>query len=731
MGNKIKRKLQTLTCFILVSTMLSGCGMPEELTDKVFAGFVSAFAETESSTSFMTKMIEIADYEGAPEFTGSAEATTAEGEGTETEERPVAADGMAAQTIMIYLVGSDLESEYGSATLDLKEIMEAGVDTEHNNVVVYTGGASEWKLEGLSSYENSILLLNEEQEFTVIDSTVSRNMGEAKTLSSFINYCFDNFSSETYSLILWNHGAGPVYGFGIDENYHDLLTVEEMKEAFENSVGANGRRLEWIGFDACLMNSLEMADLLAPYANYMIASQETEPGWGWNYEFLSELSDEILTGEQMGVKIIDYYMQYGKDIYEACPRLYCDLTLSCIDLNKYQTAEDALDRCFSELDEELTLATYPELVRNREHTRDFGTYASNFDYGMVDAIHLLNQIAPESESATEAVEAIENMVVYSQSNMYNANGISICYPYSSGEEYTNSCIAIQEDIEFSPAYTGFLQKFYAIQNGEQIVSEWDFADAETSATTMESESALGVDVSDISLQLTEEQQANFATADFYILCKITEEDVSAEKYPRVDEMYMFVHLGKDVTLDENGVLHGYYGNQVLYVHDLTTGEYSPMPLILSEEERTEDEVRYVCGVVLTNWGMAELEEWKSEAAQLQIVVNEEYPNGIIRSAVPISEEGEVNPSKQLLDLEDFSDMEMYSRASYVTRGESGEMLGFYNWEESGVFFGHGVDLQNEYCLEMRPLENPENYVCMFRIKDVQGNTSYSELIPLQ
>ena len=28
-------------------------------------------------------------------------------------------------------------------------------------------------------------------------------------------------------------------------------------------------------------------------------------------------------------------------------------------------------------------------------------------------------------------------------------------------------------------------------------------------------------------------------------------------------------------------------------------------------------------------------------------------------------------------------------------------------------------------------ENPENYYCVFRIKDVQGNISYSEMIPLK
>ena len=49
------------------------------------------------------------------------------------------------QTIMVYLVGSDLESDYGNASLDLDEMEAAGVDTAHNNILVYAGGASEWQ----------------------------------------------------------------------------------------------------------------------------------------------------------------------------------------------------------------------------------------------------------------------------------------------------------------------------------------------------------------------------------------------------------------------------------------------------------------------------------------------------------------------------------------------------------------------------------------------------------
>ena len=134
------------------------------------------------------------------------------------------------QTIMVYLVGSDLESDYGNASLDLDEMETAGVDTAHNNILVYAGGASEWQDRGLSSDECTVLLLTD-TGFVPVDTYPAENMGDPLTLSSFLNYGFDFFPADSYSLILWDHGGGPVLGYGVDENFRDLLTLDELSEA--------------------------------------------------------------------------------------------------------------------------------------------------------------------------------------------------------------------------------------------------------------------------------------------------------------------------------------------------------------------------------------------------------------------------------------------------------------------------------------------------------------------
>ena len=68
--------------------------------------------------------------------------------------------------------------------------------------------------------------------------------------------------------------------------------------------------------------SLEVADVFSDYSNYLISSQETEPGWGWNYSFLSSLSEPDMDGARLGQKIIDAYMDFSEAVFEEYPKFY-------------------------------------------------------------------------------------------------------------------------------------------------------------------------------------------------------------------------------------------------------------------------------------------------------------------------------------------------------------------------------------------------------------------------
>lgn len=230
------------------------------------------------------------------------------------------------------------------------------------------------------------------------------------------------------------------------------------------------------------------------------------------------------------------------------------------------------------------------------------------------------------------------------------------------------------------------------------------------------------DTYDITLQLTPEQQENFAYADFDIVCSVEGVGyMEGSDDPRLDEIYMFVYRGRNVELDENGILHGYYGKEAVYGYNETEERYTMIPLIVREEaEQVENEIRYTCPAIISCYKT----KLESESVDMQIVVNEKYPDGVIRKVVQSDEQ-------KILDLNKYDFIEIITGARYFTRGEDGEMIDFFDWEYAGKGLGISMDLTDGYHLERKPLDEPENYYCLFYIEDVNGNVSYSELIPIQ
>ena len=242
-----------------------------------------------------------------------------------------------------------------------------------------------------------------------------------------------------------------------------------------------------------------------------------------------------------------------------------------------------------------------------------------------------------------------------------------------------------------------------------------------------------MDTYDITFQLTPEQQANFSYADYDIVCSVKGVGLLEDSEdPRLDEMYLFIYRGKNVELDEDGVLHGYYGKMAPYMYNETTQSYTGIPLIVKEEaEQVDYELRYTCPAILSNYNIEKISRWKTESVDMQIVVSKKYPKGIIRKVVLDADDEENKSKEKLVDLDDYGSMEIVSGGRYFTRGENGEMIDFFDWEHSNKGLGLGFDLTEEHHLEMKPLDNPEHYYCIFYIEDVDGNVTYSELIPIQ
>ena len=147
-------------------------------------------------------------------------------------------------------------------------------------------------------------------------------MGDPQTLTDFVRDSLRRYPAEEYALILWDHGTGPLEGVCLDEmNEPDRISLDGLAQALDEA--RLPQKLSWIGFDACLMSTLEMANAVAPYADYMIASEETEPATGWNYAFLKGIESDSGSVETAR-RIIDLYAQYSGEMLEYSDELHLE-----------------------------------------------------------------------------------------------------------------------------------------------------------------------------------------------------------------------------------------------------------------------------------------------------------------------------------------------------------------------------------------------------------------------
>ena len=197
--------------------------------------------------------------------------------------------------------------------LDHLDEMLRGLASDEIQVIVETGGTKAWFIPDIDGSQNQRWKL-ENGGLTHLADLGPKNMGDPRTLTDFIVWGMENYPNNHYALIFWNHGGGSVLGFGADELFDgDSLTLDEIAKALSDAYDQTGRMLELVGFDACLMATVEAAYAVSPYANYLVASQELEPGHGWNYEpimrYLSE--NPAASGAELGKVIVDSYREHA------------------------------------------------------------------------------------------------------------------------------------------------------------------------------------------------------------------------------------------------------------------------------------------------------------------------------------------------------------------------------------------------------------------------------------
>ena len=370
-------------------------------------------------------------------------------------------NGKDTVTIMVYMCGTDLESKHGMASNDLAEMANAKFG-DNVKIIVLTGGCKGWKTKGISSDVNQIFRVTS-GGMTQLEANYGRKaMTDPTNLSDFIKYCASKYPADRNFLILWDHGGGSVSGYGYDE--------KNTKSGSMNLAGINsalktaGVSFDIIGFDACLMATAETAIMLDSYGDYLIASEETEPGIGWYYtNWLTQLGNNTsVPTTTLGKTIID-------DFVSTCATK-CrgqKTTLSLIDLAEFSyTVPGKLSDFAKSVSGKLKAKDYETVSNARADAREFAQSTK------IDQVDLTNlALNMKTKEGTALANAIKGAVKYNRTstNMTNAYGVSMYFPYQKTSS-VDSAVKTYNQIGMDSEYAKCIREFASLETSGQIAA---------------------------------------------------------------------------------------------------------------------------------------------------------------------------------------------------------------------------------------------------------------------
>ena len=466
-----------------------------------------------------------------------------------------------ALTVMVYMCGSDLETLSGSATSDIREMLQSNFDADHVNLVVMAGGSRRWDKDLRPGEAGVIEFFKKRGELKsrVVRPKSDVNMGDPETLKDFIWESARLYPARDYALILWDHGKGPLEGVCLDElNEPDRITLNGLAKALD--AAGLPQKLSWIGFDACLMGTVEVANAVAPYAEYMVASQAEEPPTGWNYSFLKGI-DRDSSVVETGTRIVDAYFDANADSSG-------EINLSCVDLSAVGEIAESMDAMFSDMAALLNAESFSRFSSLRTGATGFGkdksTSLSPRDYDLVDVVSLCDcyaEIAPEG--ARRVRDAIAQCVCYSRARPDNCSGLSAYHPFRNQRQYLSEWKNRYEALDFCPGYTRYVKAYGSIMAGDQLVKWTGLGDIRVTEFGI-SEDGSASDSSVVALRISPEQAANLASARLVVLAR--------NIYDSADNAYFRVYSTADVNIDDTLITAAYDGRS-MQIMDASAREY--------------------------------------------------------------------------------------------------------------------------------------------------------------
>lgn len=218
-------------------------------------------------------------------------------------------DSSINRTVLVYIAGDNSLRTFAAADLEEMIVGMKTVDVSKNNLLVYYDNGSSAKLIHFTKDKKGNVVQD------IVKDYGDRNSVGLTEMREVFSDTFNNYTATSYGIVFWSHGDGwiPASGssrwFGQDGS--KFMNISTLSEAL--SVAPH---LEFIFFDACFMQSIEVIYELRTYADYFVSSPTEIPAPGAPYQVVVPA---MFVESKTAVKIASTYYEFHAGNYTKVP----------------------------------------------------------------------------------------------------------------------------------------------------------------------------------------------------------------------------------------------------------------------------------------------------------------------------------------------------------------------------------------------------------------------------
>jgi hypothetical protein len=338
-------------------------------------------------------------------------------------------------TFMVFLNADNNLDSFGVG--DLKEMTVGGGSNEHLNIVCLLD----------REHGPATLYYVTKDGAEAVKDMGEIDMGDYKEYVKFVVETARAYPAKHYCSVVWNHGSGwkdangeIIKGISYDDQSGNHITTNQLTVALNEIENALGKKLDVFCFDACLMQMIEVAYAMKDGCDYLVASEETEPGQGYPYKEIIENFGKGLNPEQVAKLVVkEFSASYNGG--SAGNSSTTQSALKCSEINGLRDAINGYCKA-------AIAGNFGAEFKAALNSAQKFYYRTNIDLGHFVAL-TKNSIKDEAfQTAANKLEAAYAKVVVSNGlsgyNTKNATGMAIYFPassYSFSSEYKDLAFA--------------------------------------------------------------------------------------------------------------------------------------------------------------------------------------------------------------------------------------------------------------------------------------------------